>query len=193
MRAVIEKMERMVTMAETMILPAFGPNLSRFENRPAQIAGSGATREAFQAQVTVQRGAGLPKAPWFGTQDAYLRETRQRIAAMRRELADAEADTAFNVRKSWQALDQAMREERLYRESIESLTKTSLDVTTREYETGKISFAEVIDSHSMWLKTELDDEFSGTVIRGRGRPAPDQWGKVSRDVRPSKRGRVCAG
>lgn len=171
MRAVIEKMERMVAMAETMILPAFGPDLSRFENRPAQTAGSGSTREAFPARVTVQQGAGLPKAPWFGTQDAYLRETRQRLAAMRRELADAEAETAFNVRKSWQALDQAVREERLYRESIESLTKTSLDVTTREYETGKISFAEVIDSHSMWLQTELD-------LAGKYRDIGRSWAEL---------------
>lgn len=92
---------------------------------------------------------------------------------MRRELADAEADTAFNVRKSWQALDQAMREERLYRESIESLTKTSLDVTTREYETGKISFAEVIDSHSMWLKTELD-------LAGKYRDIGKSWAELNR-------------
>lgn len=155
LRTQVTKMETMILMAETMIQPTLGPNLSRYANRPVQTAGTGAIRPAFSTDNTVQRGAGLPKMPWYGTQDAYLRETRQKLLALRGELVNDEAQTRFMVMERWQVLDQAVREATLYGRSVVDLSETSLSVSTREYESGKIPFAEVIDSHTLWLKSRL--------------------------------------
>jgi outer membrane protein TolC len=155
MRAMIAKMEGMVLMAETMILPSYGPDFSSYSNRPVQTVGSGAAKEPFNTKVSAQRGAGLPKMPWFGTKDAYLQETRRKLEALQKELADGEARTEFKVRDTWRALDQAVREERLYRQSVVAMTETSLDVSTREYESGDLNFANVISSYTLWLKSQL--------------------------------------
>ncbi len=155
MHAMIAKMEGMVLMAETMILPSYGPDFSSYSNRPIQTVGSGAAKEPFSMKVTAQRGAGLPKMPWFGTQDAYLQETRRKLEALRRDLAAGEARTEFKVHDTWRALDQAVREERLYRQSVVSMTETSLEVSTREYESGDLNFADVIGSYTLWLKSRL--------------------------------------
>jgi outer membrane protein TolC len=52
-------------------------------------------------------------------------------------------------------LDRAKREETLYAEGIVDLSKAALEVSTRGYETGMVSFADVIDSYSNWLKAHL--------------------------------------
>jgi outer membrane protein TolC len=182
MRAMIAKMEGMVLMAETMILPSYGPDFSSFSNRPLQTVGSGAAREPFSLKKTAQRGAGLPKMPWFGTQDAYLHETRRKLEALRRDLADSEARTEFRVHDTWRALDQAVREERLYRQSVVSMTETSLDVSTREYESGDLNFADVIGSYTLWLKSRLSlarktadiGRFRAELLRWVGGPLDDR-------------------
>lgn len=155
LRARLDKMDRMIGMAETMIQPTFGPNLSSYNHRPVQTVGGGAVKAPFDSTTTAQRGAGLPKMPWFGSEDAYLRETRQKRMALESDLQNAQAQTRFLVADKWRALDQALREEKLYRRSLVDLSETSLTVSTREYEAGKIPFAEVIASHTLWLKSHL--------------------------------------
>jgi hypothetical protein len=74
LRAQLDKMDHMILMAETMIRPTYGPNLSAYENRPVQTVGGGAVKAPFALTTTAQKGAGLPKMPWYGSQDAYLRD-----------------------------------------------------------------------------------------------------------------------
>ncbi|MBR9984722.1 MAG: TolC family protein [Desulfosarcina sp.] len=155
MRAMLGKMERMVEMAETMIQPAFSQNYSLFTDEAVVQAGSAAIKPTFATTVSPARGAGLPKNAWFGTQDAYLRETRQKRDALRADLADAEARTRLMVRMGWFALDRARRERSLYKDRLLELSRTSLDVSTRAYESGNVSFADVIASYTGWLDVNL--------------------------------------
>ncbi len=95
-------------------------------------------KEPFAMATTASTGAGLPKMPWYGSNDAYLRETRQKLAALREDLKRMEDETVFRVREAWFRLDQARREEALYAGRVVGLSQAALDVSTRGYETGKV-------------------------------------------------------
>jgi outer membrane protein TolC len=155
MRAMLGKMERMVEMAETMIQPAFSQNYSLFTDEAVVQVGSAAMKPTFATTVSPSRGAGLPRNAWFGTQDAYLRETRRKVDALKADIIDAEARTRLMVRMGWFELDQARRELFLYRDRLLALSQTSLDVSTRGYESGNVSFADVISSYTGWLDVNL--------------------------------------
>lgn len=155
LRANIGRMERMVELGETMITPPYTLNLSLYKDEAINQVGTFRVKEPFPVSTTSQRGAGLPKSPWYGTNDAYLRETRMRILALKEKLTMAEAKTTTMVRSAWYELDRAIREESLYAGTIVELSQTSLEVSTRAYESGKIAFADVITSYDIWLKANL--------------------------------------
>jgi outer membrane protein TolC len=151
-------MERLIEMAETMILPPYALDLSLYDNDAIHTVGSFATREPFPVSVRASQGSGLPKMPWNGIEDAYLRETQQRLNALKKEREREEARTAMRVRDAWFRVDLAKRQESLYRASLLDLTRTVLDVSTQGYEAGKVAFADVIASYNAWLKTHLAAE-----------------------------------
>ncbi len=155
MRAKVGKMARMIEMAETMVLPPYTLNLSLYGDEAVNQVGSAAMKETFPAATTASRGAGLPKMPWYGTNDAFLRETRQKLKALKAELIQMEAATETLVRNSWFDLDRAKREEGLYGRTVVKLSQAALDVSTRGYETGKVTFADVIASYNTWLRANL--------------------------------------
>lgn len=155
LRNMLVKMERMIEMAETAIYPAFSLNLSLFEDEAIFQIGTWREKEPFSSTTPSSVGAGLPKMPWYGKNDAYLRETRVKLEAIRQEIKEAENATIFSVRESWFRLDRAKREEALYGGQVVNLSKAALEVSTRGYETGMVSFADVIDSYSNWLKANL--------------------------------------
>jgi cobalt-zinc-cadmium efflux system outer membrane protein len=158
MRAMLGKMERMVEMAETMIQPPFTQNYSLFTDEAVLQVGSAGQKPSFATTVSPARGKGLPKNAWFGTRDAYLRETRRKLDALRADLVDAEARTRLMVRTGWFDLDRARRERSLYKDRLLELSQTSLDVSTKGYESGKVSFADVITSYNGWLDVNLAGE-----------------------------------
>jgi len=155
MRAMVGKMERMIEMAETMIQPGYSLNFSLFADEAVNQVGTFRMGEPFGVATAAGTGAGLPKMPWYGTGDAYVRETRQKLAAMRQDLRKAEDSTAFGVREAWFELDQAAREEHLLAASVVDLSQAALEVSVRGYETGKVMFADVIASYTNWLKAKL--------------------------------------
>ena len=158
MRARVGKMEKLIEMAETMILPPYTLGFSFFEDEAVTQVGSVATQEDFSVTTKSSTGSGLPIMPWQGVQDAYLRQTHQELNALRRELETEEAGTFTFVRKAWFRVDLAKREESLYRASILELTRTALEVSTQGYEAGNVSFADVISSYRSWLDTNLAAE-----------------------------------
>jgi outer membrane protein TolC len=153
--AAVVKMELVIEMAETMILPSYSLNLSLFEDEAVNMVGSFAKKNPFPVTTEASRGAGLPKMPWYGAEDAYLRETRQRLSALRSELEKAEASTDTMVRRAWYKLDRARRETYLYQEEVVKLSQSARDVSTRGYESGNVTFADVIDSYRTWLEANL--------------------------------------
>jgi outer membrane protein TolC len=155
LRTRIGKMERMIEMSETMLLPSLSLGFSLYPDEAITQVGSVAKQPAFATSTTASTGTGLPKRPWFGAADAYLREIRQLHRALQEELKQAEAVTLTRVRKAWFALDQARRERQLYQQSILPLSQSALEVSTSGYESGSVSFADVIASYTLWLNTHL--------------------------------------
>jgi cobalt-zinc-cadmium efflux system outer membrane protein len=155
LKAKIGKMERAIELAETAIYPSYALNLSLFEDQAIRQVGTQRTEEPFAVSTTPSTGAGLPRSPWYGANDAYLRETRQKLAALRQELKNTEDQTRVAVREGWFRLDLARREADLYEKSVVGLSKSALDVSTSGYETGGVSFADVIASYTTWLKASL--------------------------------------
>lgn len=177
MRAMIGRMERMLEMAETMIYPGFSLGLSLYErDEVSRVGGGGAMEDgagqggrsaagptdgagaaggSFPTATTASMGAGLPKMPWYGKDDAYLRETRQRIAALKKDLEMTEASTALGVRQAWFRLDKALREEALFGDRIVSLSQAALEASTRGYSAGRVMFSDLIESYTGWLEASL--------------------------------------
>ncbi len=158
MRARVGKTERVIEMAETMIIPPYTLNLSLYEDEAINQVGSMATKDGFPVSTKGSTGFGLPKMPWYGVQDAYLRQTQQELNALRSDLEKEEAGTFTLVRNAWFRLDLAKREESLYGASILELTRTALEVSTQGYEAGNVSFADVISSYGSWLDANLAAE-----------------------------------
>jgi cobalt-zinc-cadmium efflux system outer membrane protein len=154
-KALIHKTDLMIEMSETMILPSYTLNFSVYEDEAVKMVGTVSKKEPFADKVQATRGAGLPKMPWYGTEDAYLREARQKLLALREELKKTEAETNTMVRDAWFKLDRANRETILYKTDVVELSSSALDVSTRSYESGKLSFADVIDSYTIWLHSKL--------------------------------------
>ncbi len=155
LRARIGKMERMVELAETRIYPAYTLNLSLYADEAVNQVGTVRTKEPFPTTVTASVGAGLPKMPWYGTGDAYVREVRQKLQALRQELRRVEERTRYEVRRAWFELDRASREEALYAKSVVDLSRAALEVSSRGYEAGRVAFADVIGSYTAWLRANL--------------------------------------
>ncbi|MCF8145918.1 MAG: TolC family protein [Deltaproteobacteria bacterium] len=151
----ISKMELMIEMAETMILPPYTLNSSLYEDEAVNQVGSFAQQNTFPIKTEASRGAGLPKMPWYGIEDAYIRETRQQLHALREDLAKTEAATRTRVRYAWFQLDLARRERALYYDDVVQLSRSALDVSTRSYVAGNVAFADVIDAYTTWLKATL--------------------------------------
>lgn len=155
MQAKITKMENMIEMAETMILPGLSLNFSVYEDEAVVQAGSSAMKPSFPETTSASMGAGLPKKPWFGTNNAWLNQTRQTLEAMKQNLKKAETATDNMVRNAWFELDKSRREAALFQNTIVGLSESALDVSTRGYESGSVSFADVIASYTSWLDVRL--------------------------------------
>jgi len=155
LRAQIRKQELLIELAESRILPPFTLNLSAFANTPAQInSGQG----SFPTVTKAPRGAGLPVAPWFGTNDAFLERSRRVLAARKADLLDLINRTQAQIHKRWAALDEASRNVVLYQDKVVGLSQAALDVVTQGYETGKTPFAQVNVSYQNWLTARLELE-----------------------------------
>lgn len=155
LRAMVGKMELMLELAETMILPPYSLGLSYYDDEAVLQTGSAAMKPPFSVRTTAAVGAGLPKSPWFGTNDAWLNGTRRSLDALRADLKKAEASTGNQVRKAWFEMDKSRREAALYQDTVVDLSKSALDVSTRGYESGTVSFADVIGSYTNWLNVGL--------------------------------------
>ncbi|MCX5882332.1 MAG: TolC family protein, partial [Deltaproteobacteria bacterium] len=157
-RAMIGRMERMIEMAETEIYPRFTQNLSLFENKAVNQVGTIGTDAPFSNVISASSGEGLPKNSWFGLGDAYLRETREKLEALRKELKNTENVIRFKVREGWFKLDLAIREERLYTKKIRELSRLSAEVTGLRYEAGVAEMRDVIEFYMTWFEARLTSE-----------------------------------
>ncbi len=158
MKASIGRMERMIEMAETEIYPGLTQNLSLFENKAVNQVGSIRTDEPFSVVSKAYAGEGLPKNPWFGSANAYILETRERLKALQNDLKNAENETMVNVREAWFRLHRAIREERLFSRKIRELSRLSAEIAGLRYEAGVAEMKDVIEFYMSWLESGLNSQ-----------------------------------
>ena len=154
-RIMITRMELMIEMAETEIYPGVTPNLALTENRAVTGTGTMKMEEPFSITSSASMGSGLPRMPWTGLSEAYLRETRQRLLALKEELKAKEAETAADVREAWFSVDRARREAAVYSKEIESLSRLNYAVSSKAYETGAIAFSDTMEAVLLMFETRL--------------------------------------
>lgn len=146
MRAEIKRLERVIELGETELYPGFTLGFSLpARNEIAQAEGEGAGAE----------GASTPVTPFFGAENAYLREARRLLLSLQERLHQAEADTSLAVTEAWYRFDKARREEMLYRNKIVPLSRTEVETISSGYASGNRSFAEMIDSYSRLFAADL--------------------------------------
>jgi outer membrane protein TolC len=158
LRDMIGRTDRMIEMAETEIYPRFTQNLSLFENKAVNQVGTIRTEPPFAVVASASSGDGLPKNSWFGLDDAYLRETREKRDALQKELKNAENGMRFRVREGWFKLDRAIREERLYTIKIREISRLSAETTGMRYEAGVAEMRDVIEFYMTWFEARLTSE-----------------------------------
>lgn len=163
-QAMIAKAERMLELAETMVYPGFSQGLSLFEGdllSPVKGEGLAAAAGMSDSQGGVALAtpagsdSGLPKMPWYGSDDAYLRQLRQRLISLNQTLAATRAATILGVRKAWSGVDRAKREEALYRQRVVPLVRANLDSASQGYSAGQLAFADLVTSANAWLSENL--------------------------------------
>ncbi|MDP2106681.1 MAG: TolC family protein, partial [Desulfobulbaceae bacterium] len=157
-QAMVGKTERMVEMAETMIYPGFTPNRSLIEADAISSVGNTTVMEESEAgPVSSEPGVGavLPKTPWYAADDAYLRQAREQIQVLTKDVEAERAATLLGVRETWYRMDKAWRQEALYRERITTLAQAGFDTTSQAYAAGRVSFSEFIESANAWLSARL--------------------------------------
>lgn len=156
--AMIGKMERMVAMGELRLHADPTLNLSLVAAEEVVQTGTARLREPFAVTTTAAMGLGTPVNAWYGSGEAYLRETREKLGALREQRRDLEAMVQLQVREAWFELDRAARERTLYVDRVVELSNTALEVSSRGYETGNVMFADVIASYTTWLQANLSAE-----------------------------------
>jgi cobalt-zinc-cadmium efflux system outer membrane protein len=151
----IAKVENMIEMSESMILEPFTLGLSTFEDEAVNSIGSGAAKPSFPEKTMATMKNNRPAKAWYGIDDPWLNQTRQNLAGLKQTLVEKENATDRMVRNAWFNSDKNLRELRLYKDKILPLSKSALDVSTREYESGSIPFSQAIGSYTYWLKVKL--------------------------------------
>jgi outer membrane protein TolC len=155
LRFQISKLQSMLEMAESMKQTPFTLGLSYFEADHVNTAGTGAPQQPFAEKTMASMKNNQPVNPWYGVDSPWVQQTRQTLAALEHTLVARENATDRMVYNAWFKTDKNRRELDLYKNRILPLTKSALDVSTREYETGSIPFSQAIGSYTDWLKAKL--------------------------------------
>jgi hypothetical protein len=151
----IRKVQAMLEMAESMIQAPFTLNFSTYEDEAITSVGSGAEKPSFAEKTMASMKNNTPLKPWYGVDDPWLSQTRQTLLSLKQTLVKQENASDRMVREAWFAVDKNKRELSLYKNRILSLSRSALDVSTREYESGSIPFSQAIDSYTYWLSVKL--------------------------------------
>jgi len=153
--AMVGRMERMLEMVETMTYPGFDLGLTP---PPRGVIAPSAESSGMGGSADGARQVAAAKAPnrlFFAADEAYVREIRQRIAALKSEREAVRAETLVGVRNAWFASDRARREEALYAAKVLGLSKSALESSLQGYAAGNVGFSDLLESYTGWLGANL--------------------------------------
>lgn len=109
--------------------------------------------------------AGKPEIParlkkvatpfWFGKNDAYVREARLKYQGLLEKRQATEDKLVYTVKDLVFQFNTAKRDVHLYRTSLLPLAQEAFEVAETEYLAGKVSFLDLLDAETTWLKYKL--------------------------------------
>jgi outer membrane protein TolC len=155
LRFQISRLQSMLEMSESMTESRFTLGLSYQEADHVNTAGTGSSQQAFAEKTMAAMKNNRPKTPWYGVDGPWVQQTRQTLAGLKHTLTARENATDRMVADAWAKIDKLRRELDLYQDRILPMTKSALDVSTREYEAGAIAFSQAIGSYTDWLAVKL--------------------------------------
>jgi len=94
--------------------------------------------------------------PWFGSKEAYLRESREVERAARARVVAVRDHARFLVKDAYTQLDTARRLRALYRDVQLSQARQAYDDAAAGYAADRVEFLNVIDALRRWLRFLLD-------------------------------------
>ncbi len=92
---------------------------------------------------------------WFGKNDAYVREARLKYQALLQKRQVVEDKLVYTITNLVFQLSTAKRDVDLYQTSLLPLAQEAFEVAETEYLAGKVSFLDLLDAESTWLKYKL--------------------------------------
>jgi len=149
-RARAERMASMIELAEQGTYPELSAGLSTFEDVSLATGGSRKAREPFTTRPKVKPD------PFFGSKEAYLRESREGAKAARDLLRAAEDETAARVTEASNDLETARRLHDLYRDVQLAQARQAYEDAFSAYGVDRAEFMSVIDALRQWLRFRLD-------------------------------------
>lgn len=133
----LEKMKRVIQLSKKRFYPDFDAGFSRFQN------------DKFTVKPKIKKGN------FFGKNDAYLLETRTKYKALKykvRALQNKTAEEVHQVASNYQSQKSTYD---LYNSKVLPKARTSLEVAKSLYETGEISYTNVINARKAVLSYRL--------------------------------------
>jgi outer membrane protein TolC len=151
----IARVQTMIEMTESMVHEPFSLGFSRFEDEAILSVGTGSDKSSFPEKSMASMKNSSPLNSWYGIDYPWLNQTKLNLLSLKQTFVEAENATDRMVREAWFSVDKNRRELDTYQNRISALSKSAVDVTTREYEAGSIPFPQVIDAYTSWLRVNL--------------------------------------
>ncbi len=145
----LERMELIIKMAEKKFYPDFTPGFSFFQNRLIRQVGTDAPENPFSTRPKIRGGN------WFGSNDAYIRETKIKYKALLEKLKELKNKTVAEITHAIYRYETADRNRKLYKLKLVPKSKITIATTEALYKTGKVDFLELIDSETRFLNYSL--------------------------------------
>jgi hypothetical protein len=148
----IKKMALMIQMAEKKFYPDFTAGYSFFKDNKVMQLGTQAMMEPFMTTPMVDQ----EKNGYYAKNDAYIREVKEKYKGMLEMLKAKSDKLTFDIKDAYFNIDKAKRAQKLYQTNLIPKAKEALEVADVGYETGMVSFLDVLDANMMWLKFNME-------------------------------------
>lgn len=145
----LKKMEAIIRLSKKRFYPDFSAGYSRFQNQTSQQAGSNANKAAFSTRPRFK------KRNFFGTNDAYLNETKIKYKALQAKLDALINTTSEQIQQALLRYNSQKSNHQLYQVTVIPQANITLKSATNLFETGGASYLEVINIQQQILDYRL--------------------------------------
>lgn len=153
-KAKLKKMEQIIQLSEQRFYPDLSANYSRFQNRTVKQVGSNATDSTFATRPT-STSMKTKQNNFFGSNDAYVTETKQQYQALQTQLQALQRQTEDIIQQTFAQYQAQQDSYATYQSGIIPKAKTTVDIVMNQYETGESNYAAIIDTQTLLLNARL--------------------------------------